>query len=252
MIEKDWPSLCNIVADSMRFHTRPFVTPLIQDVIGKEPEVGTGTYIDLSGCSILTCQHVAILEPFLHQFHGGDNFPSLPVKWRDLGIKFDVAVGSIPDSHWRSAPHQAQLLGLERFAPAHRPVDREMLFFRGISGENVTIGNFHSRVTPTAYCSQEIPGGGDATSFDIHWEPSMMTVTSGTAPEVAEVFKHYETGGFSGSLVWNTRFVELGCNLSTWSPNDAVVTGMLHRWDKKTRGLIAWRVEHLREWIGAV
>jgi hypothetical protein len=249
MTQSQWQVLCNVVADQMKIHTRQFVTPLIQDVEGKAPENGTGTYVDHDGFSLLTCNHVAVLEPFLHQFHDHEGLMLLPVTWKGDPAPIDAALASIPAAHWNSVLHHSQPLGMDRFASAHKPVDHEVFFFRGVAGENVAVGANHSRVIPTGYCSQELPGSGDDKIFEIHWNPTSATITSGTDDEVAKLFKYYDPHGFSGSLVWNTRFVEKGCDLSSWTPKDAEVTGLLRRWDEETETLLAWRVEHLLEWI---
>ena len=55
----------------------------------------------------------------------------------------------------------------------------------------------------------------------------------------------------SGSLVWNTKFLEVTQTGETWDPErHAVVTGMLRRWDQDTSSLLVWRVEHLLNWLG--
>jgi hypothetical protein len=249
MTQHQWQTLCNAVADQMKIHTRPYVTPLIQDVEGKEPENGTGTYVEHDGFSLLTCNHVAVLEPFLHQLNNHDGLMPLPVTWHGDPAPIDAALAAIPVAHWNSVLHFSRPLGMDRFASAHQPVDNEVLFFRGVSGENVVVGAKHSRVIPTGYCSQELHGSGDDRIFEILWKPANTTVTSGTEDEVAKLFKYLDPHGFSGSLVWNTRFVEKGCDLSNWSPCDAEVTGLLRRWDEKTETLLAWRVEHLLAWI---
>jgi hypothetical protein len=81
------------------------------------------------------------------------------------------------------------------------------------------------------------------------WDPTQITKTSRTSEEVCDRVKHDHPGGFSGSLVWNTRFVEHGCDLSRWRPSDAVVTGLLRRYDVGTGTLLVWRVEHLLNWL---
>ncbi|MBA8845725.1 hypothetical protein FHW02_003811 [Ochrobactrum sp. RH1CCR137] len=60
-----------------------------------------------------------------------------------------------------------------------------------------------------------------------------------------------DSGGFSGSLVWNTRYLECVSAGREWKPEQAVVTGLLRRWDTSTKTLLAWRVEHLRAWLEA-
>jgi hypothetical protein len=107
----------------------------------------------------------------------------------------------------------------------------------------------YSKFIATGYCSQEEPGAGDADIFEILWNPPSTAVSSGTSDQVRSTFQHSNPAGFSGSLVWNTRFVEKGCDLSNWNPQDAVVTGLLRRWDYATKTLLAWRVEHLLAWL---
>lgn len=249
MSRERWEAMCEVVADQMRFHTRPFVTPLIQDVDGKPPENVTGTYIDRESHSVLTCDHVAVHAPFLHQFYDLPDLKALPVTWNGDSMPADASLATIPPDHWHSIEHQSRPLSMERFALAHHPVDREVFFFRGVAGENVVVGASHSRVISTGYCTQEKLDSGDANIFELLWQPSKTKPTSGTDAEIAKVFKYHDPRGFSGSLVWNTRFVEKGCDLSTWTPQDAQVTGLLRRWDQETKTLLVWRVEHLLAWL---
>lgn len=248
-IEARWKSLCDVVADRMKVFTRPFVTPLIQDVVGTRPRVGTGTFIDQNGVSVLTCEHVARHAPFLYQFNGNEPLVELPATWRADPFPIDAATAIVHAELWGTVPHLAQPLSLSCFAARHDPVEHEVFFFRGASDENVTVGAVHSRIIPSGYCTQEKPGGGDAKVFELLWEPLETTVTQGTSDEVAKLFKYDDPAGFSGSLVWNTRFVEKGCDLSKWSPGDAVVTGLLREWDTGTKTLLVWRVEHLLAWL---
>jgi hypothetical protein len=144
----------------------------------------------------------------------------------------------MPDSR-RSAGLGSDITALP--AKCHSPVPNELLFFRGIAGENVAyMSGLRAEVILTGYCSQEKRHTGDAGIFEVLWDPTQITKTSGTSEEVRDRVKHDHPGGFSGSLVWNTRFVEHGCDLSRWRPIDAVVTGLLRRYDVGTGTLLAW------------
>ena len=101
----------------------------------------------------------------------------------------------------------------------------------------------------TGYCSQEKANTGDKEIFELFWEPDKTEVSSQTLPEASAEMKFEVAGGFSGSLVWNTRYLEVSRQGCQWSPEDAVVTGLLRRWDQDTKTLLVWRVEHLRSWI---
>ena len=99
------------------------------------------------------------------------------------------------------------------------------------------------------YCTQEKKGTGDAQIFELFWEPEHTQVTSGTSAAARDEVKWADARGFSGSLVWNTRYLEFTGQGLAWSPEDAVVSGLLRRWDEDTKTLLAWRVEHLKTWL---
>jgi hypothetical protein len=144
----------------------------------------------------------------------------------------------------------AQALPMSKFASRHSPVPYELLFLRGIAGEDVGyISGLGADVILTGYCSQEKENSGNASIFEMLWDPGGIAVTNGTDSDVRERIKHDDPAGFSGSLVWNTRFVERGCELSKWTPKDAVVTGLLRPYDANSKTLLAWRVEHLLDWL---
>jgi hypothetical protein len=52
----------------------------------------------------------------------------------------------------------------------------------------------------------------------------------------------------SGSLVWNTRFVEMSRRNEHWSPGDAVVTGLLWSWPDESK-IVATRIEYVRSFL---
>ena len=63
------------------------------------------------------------------------------------------------------------------------------------------------------------------------WDPSKTQHTAATSQEAREAVKFSDPRGLSGSLVWNTRYLEVTQAGGTWTPNKAVVTGLLRRWD---------------------
>lgn len=243
-----WAALCNAVTDQMKEATRPYVTMLVSPP-GEKPRIGTGTFIGRDGPEVLTCKHVADFDPsalFIDEF--GSVEMTLGA-WR-AEKRFDVACAPVSEDEWIKGQDRAALLPMSKFAHTSACVASELLFFRGIAGENARyLGSGANDVTLTGYCSQEEPGTGDQQIFEMLWRPGTATVTSGTADEARAVIKQDNPQGFSGSLVWNTRFVERGRDLSTWSPEDAFVIGMLRQYDKGTNTLLAWRVEHIRSWL---
>lgn len=240
-----WEFCKQNVTDRMKVITRPHVA------IMAGTKIGTGTFIEKDGVKVLTCAHVADCQPHAHYVDDGGSTEIQPGIWcADPGPAVDAAFAPIDAGQWSKIASTAQPVSMSRFAARHDPVPDELLFFRGIAGENVAyISGLGADVILTGYCSQEIRQSGDANVFEMFWEAGKTTVTQGTDHEVRDRVKYDDPAGFSGSLVWNTRFVESGCDLGTWSPNDAVVTGLLRRYDVDAGSLLAWRVEHLLKWL---
>lgn len=116
------------------------------------------------------------------------------------------------------------------------------------AGENSTYDGILNS-NGTGYLSQEIEDTGDAQIFEMFWEPDKTQYSCGTTDEARAAVKFEEPPGLSGSLVWNTRYLEVTNAGNVWTPEDAVVTGLLRRWKEKTKRLLVWRVEHLRQWL---
>lgn len=139
-----------------------------------------------------------------------------------------------------------------RFAAAHSVVEQaELLFFRGYAGENAHYAFGIHQTSGSGYCTQEKKDTGDSQIFELFWEPEHTRFTSGTSSDLRAEMKFENARGFSGSLVWNARYLEVSRRNLAWSPDDAVVTGLLRRWDQDTQTLHVWRVEHLRAWLDA-
>lgn len=246
-----WTAMCNVVADRMKVFTRPYVNILAGGDVGRYTDLGTGTFIKRDDIQLITCEHVARLNPSAYFLDDQGSSQLQPGPWRtDRATSKDVAIASLPEEEWRGISAKAQPLSMTKFAQHHAPVERELIFFRGIAGQNANyIGNFGVDAIISGYCSQEELETGDDQVFEILWNPEETAVTFGTSDDVRACVKYSNPAGFSGSLVWNTRFVELGCDLERWSPCDAVVTGLLRRFDEETNTLLVWRVEHLHAWL---
>lgn len=254
MSTKDWEDAVDTVTDRMKSYTRPFVTPLVHDPPNSPPIFGSGTYIDMTDQAgsqrrLVTCEHVMRYQPQKHRPHGSAGLEELSGVICSDRDPVDAATITISDAVWRSTSHHGTAVPFSSFALRHAPVDNEVMFFRGLAGENAYLGFGNLDAIVTGFCGQEPPGSGDNRIFELGWRPDATTITRGTGAPEARRVKFNDPAGFSGSLVWNTRFVELGCDLQKWSPEDAVVTGLLQRWDSSTRTLLVWRVEHLQGWL---
>jgi hypothetical protein len=249
---EQWERIKQSVTEEMLEHTQPFVTALSTETPKAVRLVGTGSYVKGENQRLLlTCEHVAREKPMHYRFMGSEKVFEHPGPWTLATHPTDTAFALISSAQWCATNHQAEAIPIERFADRHELVEQaELLFFRGYAGENAHYGFEVHQTNSTGYCSQEKQGTGDGCIFELFWEPDKTKFTSGTSAEAQAEMKFENARGFSGSLVWNTRYLEISREYGrTWTPADAVVTGLLRRWDEETRTLLVWRVEHLNAWL---
>ncbi|MER9387797.1 hypothetical protein [Mesorhizobium sp. M0435] len=184
-----------------------------------------------------------------YRFAGSDSVFEHQGPWTMDPPPRDVAFAPIEYPAWRACQHQAAAIPYSRFALAHQIVEpAELLFFRGYAGENAHHGFGVHDTSGSGYCTHEKKGTGDDHIFELIWEPENTQFTASVSPEARKAMKFTDARGFSGSLVWNTRYLEVSRHRQ-WTSQDAVVTGFLRRWDQESKTLLAWRVEHLRAWL---
>ena len=252
MHEEKWKSIISRVTNCMKTHCRAFMTPLSTETEVDIKLIGTGTYVAVGSCKhLLTCEHVARTVPVHYRFKGNDSVFELRKRFRMDGRPHDVALVEINENQWSACKHQAEALPYERISDTHNPTTpEELLFFYGWAGENARYGFGVHETIGTGYCSQEIKDSGDEDFFEVFWDPQKTIVQKETVSEDNPRIRIDDPRGFSGSVVWNTRYCEVTGQKRQWSPRDAVVTGILQRWDQKKKSLMVWRSERLKEWIG--
>lgn len=253
MTDDDWTAAKHRVTDEMRSFTRPFASPLTVETRETVRLKGTGSYVLWTEQRLLlTCEHVAREQPIHYRFCGSDAVYEHPGPWTMDPHPFDAAFARITDEQWRATDHQSAGVPSVKFAERHSiSQPAELLFFRGYAGENAAYGFGVHEANGTGYCSQEVAGAGDDQIFELFWDPLQGQITNGTTAEAASAMLFDNPEGFSGSLVWNTRYLEMTASDEAWSPAAAAVTGLLRRWDPKTKTLLVWRAEHLVEWLRA-
>ena len=247
----EWKKLAAEVADRMKEYTRPYVTPMRTSNERYVKLLGTGSYVTTKNRRILvTAEHVIRNKTVVeHQFWDLETIFRVADPFI-IERQLDVAFTPVHDAIWDAERHGAKTVALDEFALKHEPLKDELLFFRGFAGENARYGFGVHEANATAYCSQEPHADAiEPELFEIMWEPSKMEFTPETSDNMKATMRHDDPRGLSGSLVWNTRFVEKKAAGKDWRPEDAVVTGVL-RWytpDRKT--VVALRVERLRSWL---
>lgn len=246
MTSEKWNEICSEIADRMKEHVRPFVCPLSKETDKTVRLIGTGSFVCLDDrAAIITCDHVAAHEPLNFRFSTSEDVFGYRDKWHRAKEPIDAAWTDIP---LNPIPDTNAIITSDAVATAHSVCqDEEPLFFYGFAGENSAFA-FDQHVTNgTGYLTQQNrDSAADSSVLELLWPPTMPRWSNGTSSEAQKNMKFSDPRGFSGSLVWNTRFLETGGDLTTWSPQDARVTGLLKRFEEESLLLLATPIERLR------
>lgn len=246
-----WRKLCNDVAEAMKVHTRPFVSPLSTETVREVRQVGTGSFLCWKGSRVLlTCAHVSAKGPLNFSFHGSENVFAATQPFVDEK-SLDAGFVAVSDAEWAACKHDAQAISAEHFAEKHMLSNSmELFFFHGFAGENSHYAFDTLESGASGYVTQQSADAmEDDRIFELLWDPQQTTYVESTPMEVLKAMRFTNPGGFSGSLVWNTRFLEVTSSGQQWTPDCALVSGLLLRWDTSTKTLLVARVEHLRNWL---
>lgn len=135
-------------------------------------------------------------------------------------------------------------LPINRFANLHAPVEGELLFFSGFSGERskILFENCFSRGTP--FLTQECPFPASIEQANPQFHISIPY-----PPELAESKEASiplpDPHGFSGSLLWNTKRIECQQKNIDWAPSMAEVTAIIWGWPSSSVCIVATKIEHI-------
>ncbi|WP_426042727.1 hypothetical protein [Brevundimonas sp. TWP2-3-4b1] len=252
-----WMDMNRQVSRAMLKHVKPCVTPITSALQDETSElIGSGGYVEHDGRRLLvTAQHVATTlnqHSLAHRFHDSDNYYRVTQPFHAAPLPIDVAASPLEDHVWNHAPHKAWAFPQSRVAQAHAPFERELFFLIGFAGSRHYFSPAGKlMITPgTPYLTQEVapPPEGRLVTHE-HFDPAYhfaleyLPEAAETVDEGAEPLPE-NPKGFSGALVWNTRFVECTSLGQVWSPQEAVLTGTLWAWLTSDRCLLATRIEH--------
>jgi hypothetical protein len=250
--KEEWKGYVTRVTNDMKEYTKQFVTPISKVIDHNTGEAwGTGNYLELHKQRyLLTNEHVAEAlksNPLGHQFLNTDSVFRATQPFDYFKWPLDVAVSPIEEKVWATEPHGSVPIPESKFALAHAPVDAEVLFLKGFKAAMVPF-LFDTLITnATSYGCQEIPIPPDdhrlnpRFHFALDYRPDSTTSLDGRDLPTPD--------GFSGSLVWNTRFVEMSINRQPWDANCAQVTGLVWGWPSSRACLVATRIEYIRSFL---
>jgi hypothetical protein len=137
-------------------------------------------------------------------------------------LPFDVAVSEVEGRIWNDQPHNSDVIREEQWALAHLPLERELLFVKGFAGADARFLFGASFSQATSYTCQEVklppdPRFHSRFHFGLDYRPDLAKRLDERDLPIPR--------GFSGSLVWNTRFVETHLKKETWRPDCALGFG---------------------------
>lgn len=243
---EEWNHICSQVVDRMNEYVRPFVVPLSHETNSNVRLIGTGTFVrGANGTTIATCEHVAREAPLNFCPHGGEDVYRYTGEWEVRPEPIDAAwtTGSLA-----TLVPTAKAVQLHQIATQHSLMpSEELLFFYGYSGENSTFV-FENHITNgSGYLTQQNRDAKpDPGVVELLWPNGEEAWSEGTTEEARRNMRFSNPAGFSGSLVWNTRFLETGADLNRWTPDQAVVTALLKRFADKDNILLATPIEAVR------
>jgi hypothetical protein len=262
MTQQQWDQVYLNVAAQMRLQMMPFVTPLPRRTEDGGGElIGSGSYVE-HACRkfLLTNQHVmqdGLGTLTQKHFDADDYFFCAPFTSQPWPL--DLAAARAEPT-WGVHDHSAMTFPEHRFAPTHAPVSGELLFLMGFAGSRSYYSPSANQMLThgTPFLSQEFdpvregrpitsPDFDPAYHFAIPWQPAGTQVVEGDTHTVPLSPK-----GFSGSPVWNTRFMEYSMAGVDWTPGVARLTGIAWAWQPADRAIFVTRIEHVRNFLASL
>jgi len=245
----EWTGVVNDAVAGMTAKVGPHTTPISQVIEHEYGEHwGSGSYCEFEKQRyLLTNEHVAAklqTHSLAHKFHDDESYFRFRHAFHAAPAPYDTAVVRVDDREWTRFPHGAVPIPEGQFAVAHKPVESELLFVLGYSGERAKFQYDHLFTPGTPYLARECPLPESPRCdpefhFAMHYNPALAT-------PVGSKGRHLPLPpGMSGSLVWNTRVVEQRLRGFNWSPSDAVVTGIVWGWPSDT-SIVATKVQHMQ------
>ncbi len=245
----------------MKEHVSQFITPISENLSNDHGQpAGSGTYVTINGSVYLvTNEHVAEKmkkKGISHLPSPGDHWHRVAEPMQALTYPVDLGVAPIRPESWAMASQSS--LPIERFDDEYAPVPGELLFFCGYPGyPRRAIAEFEIRQPySTNFGYLTIPAVpmitfevGDPSRTPREFIPDIHSLIhyGGVAlrGDDGDVRESPDARGFSGTLVWDTKFI--ACQGEGWNPSMSRVCGQIHRWNDGHEVLITTKVQHLRD-----
>ena len=250
--EAEWNAALPKITDSMTTYMKKYRTPVFIDHGDHGEPWGSGSFVELGGRKyLLTNEHVAVARrrglSLGVRFDEADDLLCLVGDHSEMPWPWDLALIPISDTGWTAFTHCSSAIQLDQIAFAHMPSEGEIFAFAGYAGERTEFwyGTMIFGATSSLSKEADVPKHPDVDArfhFALSYRPDRA---------IAVVGAHGlpEPHGLSGSVVWNTGFVEAKIRGIEWTPDLAQVTGVVWGWPSSDGSIVATRSEHLRSFL---
>ncbi|TIM38173.1 hypothetical protein [Mesorhizobium sp.] len=230
--DEEWIAGRTQVTRDMTNHLARYRTPVFKDHGDHGEGWGSGSFIEINGSKyILTNEHVATTRHsgarLGFQLADQDKLVLVQGDHVEHAWPLDLALLPVSEAGWTSLKHGSRAIQADQIAAAHTAAPTEIFAFSGFAGK----GSFHFdtllfRATTSVSREVELPADTRWDSrlhFGLDYRPDLATTVVGNdgLPNPR---------GFSGSAVWNTRYVEAKIKGLDWTPDLAQVTGVIWGW----------------------
>jgi hypothetical protein len=253
-----WRQMQIDITCQMRLVMMPFVTPLVRTEPDGAAHVGSGGCLEQLGRKLLLTNDHVVREGqgrLAHKYFDSDRYFAIAGVIGEP-LPTDLAVALI-DQSWHMTSHSAMTFPEHRIAPKHNPVRGELLFMMGFAGKRAYYSpSLNVIVTHgTPYLTQEFDPALEEREikhrkfdpkyhFAMPWEPEKIDLVDKDKKTIP-----IDPHGFSGSLVWNTRFKEYGEANKDWEPGVAQLTGIVWGWPTNSSVPFATRIEFVTTFL---
>lgn len=265
MNSEEWEQRCTDVKNEMMAHVSNFVTPIsMSEEQGSGVAWGSGGYLgDGENSWLITASHVFSDAPkgavLAHLPRPGEEYVAINAHPDLARWPVDVAAVRVARLPVNS---EKKFIPKNRLAQRYSAVESELLFWIGFPGFNLARhdplvadkrrGSMFGELQLPALgmLSQSVQGDGlthQAFDQNKHIEIMYPNAARKAAGEPEVSLPHAK--GMSGSILWNTRYVEMQMAKRNWSPLDSVVCGVVWGALEDPEVILATRIECIRESI---
>lgn len=215
---------------------------------------GTGSLFDLGVPTLVTCEHVVQGQNqgvIAYNRYGAEFGTSVGTRFQVHNVE-DIAKASLKKS-WDKVAHEARLLSLNSLASTHAPVAGEYLYVQGFPAyeshaafethQNQAVELFLHEVDFPEGLQNEDPRASPLRHITLASNPANAKSLNAQASDILLL------GGMSGSLLWNTRYVEVTAGGRAWTAAEARISGIVWGESSKYCVLVATPIQHWRSFL---